>query len=611
MSELHRSGRHALDKARTAKEFPTEPIPVIVEPGAARQPSWIPPVIVLAAVGVIAGGALVVYRSNYVTIGAGCAWVAATGLVLYWNSRVRNAAELRGRARAQVELRNIGYQLDQAQRSASALKQENDRLRGGLANADRSARNRWDKYAELLRDLHSQAANRWPAAAGAARHTDDVPATASAGARPDDDPVIASIAALRDLLGALAVPATSGEIAPGSTPDPGFRQVLVDVGRRTQDFAHRAIEELDELIHRISDPELLRYSFAIDHLLSRLRRVSENLILIDGPTAPRQWRQPVTLLSALRQAKAEIDHYDRVQLVRPIPGTVLGHVVVPLAHLVAELLENAANYSKPESGIKLRGRYVTAGIAVSVDDEGFGMSDATLDRANELLNTDNDVTTLVREGRLVGLWVVANIARMYGMRVELSRNIFGGTTASVVIPPALIHEPADVDDGQPAASARGPAVPTEAAAVSVVDTVDADRADHYGSGQPGVYEAEPAEVGMPGRAGAEPRSGDDGQTGDWPTDESPDTPGGEESIPEGALPPLPKRPPGTASMASQLRTPATTTTTTSPAPAASPAIANFLLATQAIRAEGTAQLDSSDDGAHPGDSQGDPHHNAR
>jgi signal transduction histidine kinase len=594
VSDLQRSGRHALD---ADEEFPTETIPVITEPDNVRESSWVAPIVVLAVLGVVGAGALVLYRSDTVLIGVACGWVVATALVLYWGSRVRGSTEAFGRSAAEAELREVVYELTQAQRKLVTLERARQDLRAGLADVDGAARARQVQYAELLRDLVDQTANRWPVAPPPEQQVGQVLA---AGSGPDEDPVVAGIGRLRELLGGLAVPVVRSEVGFGPAPEPGFARVLVNVGRRTQDFAHRAIEELDELIHKISDPALLRYLWAIDHLLSRLRRVSENLILIEGPTAPRQWRQPVTLLSALRQAKAEIDNYERVQLLRPIPGTVLGHVVVPLAHLVAELLENAANYSKPESPIKLSARQVTAGIAVSVDDEGFGMPDGTLDRANDLLNSDIDVDTLVQEGRLVGLWVVAHIARMYGMRVELSRNIFGGTTASIVIPPTLIHEPEEVAAAAPAAAAVE-TIETKAVAEPVVAP-----APVIEPVAPVVAEPEPEPVAVY----AEPAG--------WPT-ESPDVPGSEESVADDGLPPLPKRPPGTQSMVAQLRSP---NTAAPPAaapttPPASAAMANFLMATQAIRADGTDSgerpdsVDDVDDAAQPGDSQGDPQHNAR
>lgn len=548
---------------------------MIIEPDRPR-PAWLFPVLVLALLGVAGGWALLYHDSTDVVIGVAGGWVAATALVLYWNHRVRDAAQARGKAEARIMLQHTDYQLLRAGQRASLLEQETQQLRAGLAAADQSARDQRDRYSTLLRDLLDEVTNRWP----------DVTPWPTAGQAVDasgqpvqDDAVVVTITRLRELLSGVRP-----EIA-ASSPPPGFARVMVDIGRRTQDFTHRAIEELDELIHKISDPVLLRNLWAIDHLLSRLRRVSENLILIEGPTAPRQWRRPVTLLSVLRQAKAEIDHYERVQLVRPVPGIVLGHVVVPLAHLVAELLENGANFSKPESPIRLSARQVTAGIAIGIDDEGFGLTDAALDRANDLLSSDIGIESLVYEGRLVGLWVVAHIAGMYGMRVELSRNIFGGTTASIVIPPTLLHESGDAAGaaGSTAGTGTGTQVAAVAAAPEVVDPA------------PGDVPVEP--------------DPDHGGPSALPATPVPQVPDGEQPDAGGGLPPLPKRPSGTASMAAQLRSARPGATAAPAAPAESAAMAAFLSTTQAIRA-GTAQSGSSDDAAHPGDGQGG-HHDER
>lgn len=534
---------------------------MIIEPDRHRL-AWLFPVLVLALLGVAGGWALLYHDSATVVIGVAGGWVAATALVLYWNYRVRNAAEAHGKAEARIRLQHTDYQLLRAEQRASLLEQEAQQLRAGLAATDQSARNRQEQYSALLGDLLDETAHRWPDAT--AWPTAEQAADTS-GKSGHDDVVVVTIARLRELLRGVRPEITAG------SPPPGFARVMVDIGRRTQDFTHRAIEELDELIHKISDPTLLRNLWAIDHLLSRLRRVSENLILIEGPTAPRQWRRPVTLLSVLRQAKAEIDHYERVHLVRPVPGTILGHVVVPLAHLVAELLENGADFSKPETPIKLSARHVTAGIAISIDDEGFGLTDTALDRANELLRSDIGIESLIYEGRLVGLWVVAHIAGMYGMRVELSRNIFGGTTASIVIPPTLLHEPEDAADAERSATATG----TQIEAVAAPPVVDPTPSRVAVERVPAALPAAPAQKAL--------------------SSEQPD--------PGGVLPPLPKRPPGTASMATQLRSPRSAATAAPAASAESSTMAAFLSTTQAIRS-GTAQPGSPDDSDHSSDAQG-------
>lgn len=570
MSELRGLGRHA----RLAdEEFPTQTIPVITEPERLRS-AWLFPVLVLAVLGAAGGWALLYHDSTDVRIGVVGGWIVATALVLLWNHRIRDAAATHGKAETRVLLQHSEYQRQRAEQRASLLEQETQQLRAGLAAADEQGRGRRERYTALLSDLFDDATNRWP---DATPWPTAEQAADTSGEPVQDDAVVASIARLRELLSGVRP-----EIAAGSPP-PGIAQVMVDIGRRTQDFTHRAIEELDELIHQISDPALLRNLWAIDHLLSRLRRVSENLILIEGPTAPRQWRQPVTLLSVLRQAKAEIDQYERVQLVRPVPGTILGHVVVPLAHLVAELLENGAAFSKPETPVKLSARRVTAGIAVSIDDEGFGLTDAALDRANDLLRSDIGIESLVYEGRLVGLWVVAHIAGMYGMRVELSRNIFGGTTAAIVIPPTLLHETED---------ATGTDAQLEAVA-PVPEVAEAELPSRVAV-EPPVRRVAPALPARP--APALPPA---------PTSDAP----GEQADPAGELPPLPKRPAGTASMAAQLRAPRSTGAAAPAAPAESATMAAFLTTTQAIRA-GTAQPGRSgqaDDGAQPGNPQGGHH----
>jgi signal transduction histidine kinase len=219
-------------------------------------------------------------------------------------------------------------------------------------------------------------------------------------------------------------------------------EVFVNLSRRLQSLVHREIKLLDALENEVEDPDLLKGLFQVDHLATRIRRHAENLAVLGGSVSRRQWSRPVALTEVLRSAIAEVEHYSRVKLVPPIDGTVPGHAVASVIHLIAELIENATMFAPPHTQVLLRAQLVAAGVAIEVEDRGLGMQRADLDRVNQLLANpeDTDLDDLLRDGR-IGLYVVSMIARQHGIIVQLQTNIYGGTQAVIVLPQMLIGSP--------------------------------------------------------------------------------------------------------------------------------------------------------------------------
>ncbi|WP_406089847.1 ATP-binding protein [Streptomyces sp. NBC_01013] len=222
-------------------------------------------------------------------------------------------------------------------------------------------------------------------------------------------------------------------------------EVFVNLARRLQSLVHREIQLLDELEHQVEDPDLLKGLFHVDHLATRIRRHAENLAVLGGAVSRRQWSNPVTMTEVLRSAIAEVEQYPRVKLVPPIDGTLRGHAVADVIHLLAELVENATVFSAPQTQVLLRAQRVTAGLALEVEDRGLGLPGDEQKRMNALLADPDQVNVarLLQDGR-IGLFVVASLARRHGIVVRLQSNIYGGTQAVLVLPQTLLGADEDV-----------------------------------------------------------------------------------------------------------------------------------------------------------------------
>ncbi|HEX5568545.1 MAG TPA: ATP-binding protein [Streptomyces sp.] len=321
-------------------------------------------------------------------------------------------------------------------------------------------------------------------------------------------------------------------------------EVFVNLARRLQSLVHREIELLDELENEVEDPDLLKGLFHVDHLATRIRRHAENLAVLGGAVSRRQWSRPVTMTEVLRSSIAEVEHYPRVKLVPPIEGTLRGHAVADVIHLLAELVENATVFSAPQTQVLLRAQRVTAGLAVEVEDRGLGMTAAEQNRMNGLLaNPDGiDVSELLQDGR-IGIFVVSALARRHNITVQLQTNIYGGIQAVLILPqellgdgpenaqqPAVVetegggHRPPPPEAGQyapPAAHlAAPPAVPAVPAVARYPEPVPAA---HPSTPMARSTSSAPPSAGVP-RAVAAPRPDSLAGAGGRPGDERPQLP---------------------------------------------------------------------------------------
>lgn len=220
----------------------------------------------------------------------------------------------------------------------------------------------------------------------------------------------------------------------------------------------RALKIVTERESTVEDPDTMYDLLDVDSLLRRIRRHAARFAVLGGQQA-RSVDEPVRVLELLRGAVAEVERYDQVRIDTPkfdvrIPA---GGVGPDLIHLLAELIENATKASRPQNKVTVKASEVQAGLLVEIEDRGLGLADDQLLYFNRLLACpqESDLAERLAEHQ-TGLLVVARLAARYKVGAKLERNFFGGTTAYVVTPRALLLEPAAV---QPARATAPPPSP--------------------------------------------------------------------------------------------------------------------------------------------------------
>lgn len=225
----------------------------------------------------------------------------------------------------------------------------------------------------------------------------------------------------------------------------GVSEVFVNLARRSQVLLHKQLTLLDTMERRTEDTEELADLFRLDHLTTRMRRHAEGLVILSGAAPSRQWRKPVQLMDVVRAAVAEVEDYERIEVRRLPRVAVTGPAVADLTHLVAELLENATVFSPPHTAVQVLGERVANGFTLEIHDRGLGMAaDALLDANLRLAETPE--FELSDTDRL-GLFVVSRLAQRQNVRVSLQPSPYGGTTAVVFVPDALLSDDAPDTNG--------------------------------------------------------------------------------------------------------------------------------------------------------------------
>jgi signal transduction histidine kinase len=231
---------------------------------------------------------------------------------------------------------------------------------------------------------------------------------------------------------------------------------FVNLGRRNQNLLGRQLDFITELESAEADPDNLASLFRLDHLATRMRRNAESLLVLAGIEPPRQWVAPVRLADVIRAALGEVEDYQRVTVRGVEPATIQGSAAADLAHLLAELIENALVYSPPDRTVDIRGvarsAHSPGGYTLAIVDAGLGMPPDDIEAANRRLAGGESFT--IAPSKYLGHYVAGNLAARHDIGVHLRSSPGGGITATIELPASLLTE----DSGQVAAAVdpRGP-----------------------------------------------------------------------------------------------------------------------------------------------------------
>jgi signal transduction histidine kinase len=211
-------------------------------------------------------------------------------------------------------------------------------------------------------------------------------------------------------------------------------QMTGTAGRRSAQLVARQTSIIDRLERLPVDPDLRDDLHRLDHITNRLRRVTSSLLTLavagDGGRHAADesgYLTPMALADVVKLALDEIESETRIDVSVPLGTMVAPAIIDDVVLLFAELLANAAAFSRTATRVRVYAPPFDSGV--SIVDEGIGMSEDQLATVNGRL-AHPERLDLATSGAL-GLFLVGRLARRHDLRVTFEHTPGGGVTAIV------------------------------------------------------------------------------------------------------------------------------------------------------------------------------------
>ncbi|HEV8424599.1 MAG TPA: nitrate- and nitrite sensing domain-containing protein [Actinomycetes bacterium] len=218
--------------------------------------------------------------------------------------------------------------------------------------------------------------------------------------------------------------------------------MFLNLARRSQSLIERQLEVIDELEASGTEADVRAGLGELDHLATRMRRNAENLIILSGSEPARRWRGPIELVRVVQASVDEVKEHTRVEVLPLDQVQLVGHAAADVMHLLAELIENAVTFSAPGTTALVAGQPLPAGYLIEIEDQGLGMTDEQLVKVNRRLAKPPDIDFAL--AKMLGYFVVTQLAAKNGIKVQLRHSWYGGITALVLLPKQLIVAPTEL-----------------------------------------------------------------------------------------------------------------------------------------------------------------------
>ncbi|NUQ90892.1 MAG: hypothetical protein HOQ43_20810, partial [Glycomyces artemisiae] len=208
--------------------------------------------------------------------------------------------------------------------------------------------------------------------------------------------------------------------------------MMKTLARRGQSLIRRQQQVMESLVEQAPDHAVPDEWRSVYHLLARMRRNEENLLLLAGGDPQRRYNHPANLDTIIRDAVAEIEDAGRVMVENQVSARLETKPAGDLVRILAELLDNAAAYSPPTQSVRVTSRRSGSEIVISIADDGIGLAPEPMAAINRRLAEPTQLNSELTA--TMGLLVVGRLAAEHSVSVQLHSTMGKGTLALVRIP---------------------------------------------------------------------------------------------------------------------------------------------------------------------------------
>ncbi|MBB3094067.1 hypothetical protein FHR83_001716 [Actinoplanes campanulatus] len=260
----------------------------------------------------------------------------------------------------------------------------------------------------------------------------------------------------------LAVPEAVPEMAPAPAvappPDP-WRPIAGEFALRLLTLTWEAVHHIGEAEFREQDAERRKVLFRIDHSVTRVRRLAENLRVLTGEPLDDPDQQITSLYDITHAAGAAVEHYERLHFGPIADLAVAAAAADDVIRILTELIDNADRYSPPTEPVTIAAHLTGDGdVVIRVEDVGIGLNPAHLPWIERLLSDPAEPAAGELHPGHLGLTVAAVLTHRHAsLRVRLVPRPPRGTTAMLLIGADLLCE-APRHDPMPAPAPAPPPV---------------------------------------------------------------------------------------------------------------------------------------------------------
>ncbi|GAB3236604.1 hypothetical protein GCM10027447_35020 [Glycomyces halotolerans] len=221
--------------------------------------------------------------------------------------------------------------------------------------------------------------------------------------------------------------------------------MMKTLARRGQSLIRRQQQVMESLVDDSGSTEHIPEEWrSVYHLLSRMRRNEENLLLLAGGDPQRRYDRPTDIATIIRDAVGEIEGAGRVMVDNQVSALLETKPAGDVVRILSELLDNAASYSPPTQQVRVTSRRSGSEIVLSVADDGIGLNPDQMSAINRRLAEPTQLNSELTA--TMGLLVVGRLAAEHSVSVQLHSTMGKGTLALVRLP-ASVQAEAHTDMG--------------------------------------------------------------------------------------------------------------------------------------------------------------------